>query len=106
MQERQAVRELLGDRLRGREDLRDLLTDRLERRALLRQILAEHPVLGERMGNRGDSSDRYEGAEENEGGGTGISRADLRDLILDHIRSRGDVDQVLEQIHNRIEGGE
>jgi len=106
LQERQALRELLGDRLRGREDLRDLLADRLERRMLLRQILAEHPILGERMGNQGDSSDRYEGAEENEGGATGISRADLRDLILDHVRSRGDVDQVLEQIHNRIEGGE
>jgi len=91
----------------NRGDPSDLLADRLERRAMLRQMLAEHPVLGEHMGNRGDSSDRDEGAaEESEGGETGISRADLRDLILDHIRSRGDVDQVLEQIHNRIEGGE
>jgi 7,8-dihydropterin-6-yl-methyl-4-(beta-D-ribofuranosyl)aminobenzene 5'-phosphate synthase len=45
------------------------------------------------------------GVEETAGNATGINREDLRDLILDRIRNRGEVDQLLEQIHDRI-GGE
>ena len=51
-------------------------------------------------------SNRFESGEENAGGAAGINREDLRDLILDRIRNRGDVDQLLEQIHDRIEGEE
>jgi hypothetical protein len=50
-------------------------------------------------------SNRSESGEENAGGSAGVNREDLRDLILDRIRNRGDVDQLLEQIHGRI-GGE
>ena len=34
---------------------------------------------------------------------SGINHQDLRDLILDRVRSRGDVDQLLEQIRDRIQ---
>ena len=102
---RNDIRDLVEDRIRSREDLRDLLADRTERRALLRELLAEH------MHNRGGAagsqvSNRFEGAEDNTGGAAGINREDLRDLILDRIRNRGEVDQVLEQIRDRIGGEE
>lgn len=81
------------------------MADRLERRALLRELLAEH--MHNRGGAAGDLvSNRFEGAEENTGGTAGVNREDLRDLILDRIRNRGDVDQLLEQIHDRIGGEE
>ena len=77
------------------------MANRLERRALLRELFAEH------MHNRGGAADdlvsnRFEGADENTGGAAGINREDLRDLILDRLRNRGDVDHLLEQIHDRI----
>ena len=105
LETRNDLRDLLGDRIRSREDLRDLLTDRMERRALLRELLAEH------MNNRGGSAgdlvlNRSEGSDENPGGTAGINREDLRDLILDSVRNRGEVGQLLEQIHDRIAGEE
>jgi len=96
------LRDLLADRIRGREDLRDLIQDRLERRALLRELLAEH-VRGQEGRLRGLASERENAAEEGPGATAGVSRDDLRDLILDRIHSRGDVDQLLEQIRNRID---
>jgi hypothetical protein len=101
MEGRNDLRDLFEDRIRSRDDMRDLLADRLERRALLRELLAEH------MHNKGGAagelaSNRAEGADENSGGTTGVNREDLHDLILDRIRNRGDVDQLLEQIHDRI----
>ena len=92
--------------MQGREDLRDLLQDRLERRALLRELLAEH-VRGQEGRLSGLGSERLENAaDERSGTETGVNREDLRDLILDRIRNRGDVDQLLEQIRDRIEGQE
>ena len=55
----------------------------------------------------GLGSERLENAaDERSGTETGVNREDLRDLILDRIRNRGDVDQLLEQIRDRIEGQE
>src|SRR5271166_2086131 len=103
---RNDLRELLADRMQSREDLRDLLKDRLERRALLRELLAEH-VRAQEGRLSGLGSERLENAaDERSGTGTGVNREDLRDLILDRIRNRGDVDQLLEQIRDRIEGQE
>jgi hypothetical protein len=102
---RNDLRDLFEDRMRSREDMRDLLADRMERRALLRELLSEH--MQNRGGAAGDHvSNRFEGADENMGGTGGINREDLRDLILDRIRNRGEVDQLLEQIHDRIGGEE
>src|SRR5271166_5669434 len=103
---REDLRDLLADRSRGREDLRDLLQDRLEKRALLRELLAEH-VRAQEGRLSGLGSERLENAaDERSGTETGVNREDLRDLILDRIRNRGDVDQLLEQIRDRFEGQE
>ena len=103
---REDLRDLSADRMQGREDLRDLLQDRLERRALLRELLAEH-VRAQEGRLSGLGSERLENAaDERSGTETGVNREDLRDLILDRIRNRGDVDQLLEQIRDRIEGQE
>ncbi len=63
------------------------------------------------MGNRGGMMmgegmmrDRGSGGTGGGSAASGINRDDLRDLILDRIRSSGQLDQLLEQIHNRIEG--
>ena len=105
---RNDLRDLSEDRFRSRDDLRDLLMDRMERRALLRELLAEHMHNRGGMHDRGDmhgaASNRFEGEEEGGGGASGVNRQDLRDLILDHVRSRGDVDEMLEQIRDRIQG--
>ena len=86
--------------------MRDLLQDRLERRALLRELLAEH-VQRQEGRLRGHASERLENAAEGRSGfETGVNREDLRDLILDRIRSSGGVDQLLEQIQDRISGDE
>ena len=73
---------------------------------MLRELLAEH-VRGQEGGLRGHASERLENAtEERSGTETGVNREDLRDLILDRVRSSGDVDQLLEQIRDRISGEE
>ena len=103
-QSRNDLPDLLEDRMRSREDLRDLIANRLEKRALVPELQSERPR------NRGHMADhesnRFESGEENAGGAAGIDREELSDLILDRIRNRGDVDQLLEQIHDRIEGEE
>lgn len=100
---RNGSHDFMGDRDRNRDDLQDWILDRMERRALLREMLADHMQREDDWGGR--ASSRFEGAEENDGG-SAITRADLRDLILARIRSNGQVDQVLEQIQERIEGEE
>ena len=125
------LRDFSVDRMERRGHIRDLIRDRLEGRTISATFSkiafgagrtcatslptawrAGSPARATRrdMHNRGDAagdlvSNRFEGGEENTGGTAGINREDLRDLILDRIRNRGDVDQLLEQIHDRI-GGE
>ncbi len=98
-------RDQSADRMQGREDLRGILQDRLERRALLRELLAEH-VQRQEGRLHGLASERYENAAEEGSEATGINRDDVRDLILDRIRNSGDVDQLLEQFRDRMEGQE
>ena len=93
----------MADRGSSPDDLQDWILNRMERRALLREMLAEHMQREDDRG--GPASSRFEGAEENDGS-PALTRTDLRDLILARIRSNGQLDQLLEQIQDRIEGDE
>ncbi len=100
---REDLRELLADRLREREDLRDLILDRLGRRALLRELLAEHVASEEGRTHSGASE---HGSKERASDAGRISRDDLRELILNRIRDRGEAGELLDELRDRIGGEE
>ena len=108
--DRQELRELLGDRIRGREDLRGLLSDRLERRAALRDLILDRleqrqalrDLILNRLKTRNDLRDllreRLGGEDADLSGGEAYDRGDLRDL---GIRVRARIPRVRHQAAHR-----
>lgn len=102
--DRSALAEAILSRIAARAELRDLILEKLARRAALRDRLFERleergglrALLADLREARGETGGRYE--EE------GMNREDLRDLILDRVRSHGDAVRLLDLIRDRTGG--